>query len=111
MRKINLKNYTVKLILPNPANPLEEMEVERPFFVKTSILNVMFAPSLMLSNADVVRENILAMKLEQCKDDEILLEENEYNRLKKAFDTFRGFDRNAVELVTRIDEAEVVEIK
>ncbi|GAG52577.1 unnamed protein product, partial [marine sediment metagenome] len=57
-----------------------------------------------------VKQNMLAMKLESCKDDEILLEDEEWARIKKAIDTFRGFDRNAVELVTRIIEAEVVEV-
>lgn len=111
MRKIILKNYTVKRKVPDKMNLAKEIECELPFFVKTSILNVMFIPELLLSNADLVRTNILAMKLEQCKEDEIILEEEEYQRLKKAFDTFRGFNRDAMELVSRINEAEMVEVK
>ncbi len=111
MRKLNLKNYTVKRKVPDNMNLGEEIECELPFFVKTSILNVMFIPELLLSNADLVRENILAMKLEQCQEDEILLEDEEYERLKRAFDAFKGFNRDAVELVTRINEAEKVEVE
>lgn len=111
MRKLNLNNYTVKRRVPDNMNLSKEIECELTFFVKTSILNVMFIPELLLSNADLVRENILAIKLEQCKEDEILLEEEEWQRLKRAFDTFKGFNRDAVELVTRINGAEVVEVK
>ena len=51
------------------------------------------------------------MKLEACKEDDILLEEEEYKHLKNAFDKCTGFTRADVELVTRINEAEEVEVK
>jgi len=54
---------------------------------------------------------VLAIKLEQCKEDEILLEEEEYQRIKKALDTYKGFGRNDIELITRINEAEKVEVE
>jgi len=110
MRKLNLKNYTVTLRVPDKMNPGQEIEAEYPYHVKTSIMNLMFNTALQLGGAELVRQNILAMKLEQCKDDEILLEDEEYDRIKKAFDTFKGFSRADVELVTRINEAEVVEV-
>lgn len=109
MRKLLLTNYPVKKMVPDKMNPYKEIEAQIPFFVKTSILNVMFSPELMLSNADLVRENILAEKIEQCQDDFILLTDEELARLKKAFDAFRGFTRDALELVRRVNEAEVVE--
>lgn len=108
MRKINLADYMVKIQVPDEANPMETEEVEYPYHVKDSILNLMFLPELQLSGAELVKQNVLAMKLEQC-DGEILLEDEEYDRIKKAFDTFKGFDRHAVELVTRIFEAPKVE--
>jgi len=110
MRKLNLENYTVKIKVPDQRNLGQEIEAELPYLTKTSILNVMFHPDLQLSGAELVRQNVLAIKLEQCKDNEILLEDEEYNRIKKAFDTFKGFSRADVELVTRINEAEVVEV-
>ena len=64
-----------------------------------------------MSGAELVKQNVLAMKLESCKEDEILLEDEEWGRIKRAVDTYKGFDRNAVELVTHINEAEVVEVK
>ena len=111
MRKLNLKDYTVKVKAPDHMNPGQTIEAEFPYGVKDSILNLMFIHDLQLTGADLVKQNVLAMKLESCKEDEILLEEDEWGRIKKAVDTFKGFDRNAVELVTRINEAEKVEVK
>ena len=111
MRKLNLKDYTVKMKVPDNMNPGQEIEVELPYHFKDSVLNLMFIRELQLSGAELVKQNVLAIKIETCKDDEILLEEEEYQRIKKAVDVFKGFNRNDVELVTRINEAEVVEIK
>lgn len=111
MRKINIANYTVKLKAPDQMNPGQMIEGEYPYHVKDSILNLLFIQDLQLSGAELLKQNVLGMKLEQCKDDEILLEDEEWARIKRAVDTFKGFDRNAVELVTRINEAEVVEVE
>ena len=111
MRKLNLQNYTVKVKVPDQKNPGQLMDAEFPYSVKDSILNLMFIPDLQLNGAELVKQNVLAVKLEQCKEDEILLEDEEYNRIKRAIDIFKGFGRNDVELVTRINEAEVVEVK
>ena len=111
MRKLNLKNYTVKSKVPDNMSPGKLLDIEFPYPVRDSILNVMFRRELQLSGAELVKQNMLAMKLEACKDDEILLEDAEYDRIKNAFDKCMGFTRNDVELLTRINEAEVVEVK
>ena len=111
MRKLSLKDYTFKARVPDKMNEGQLMEAEYPFPVKDAILNLMFNPSLQLNGAELVKQNVLAMKLEQCKEDTILLEDEEYNRIKRAVDTFKGFGRNDVELVERINGAEVVEVK
>jgi len=111
MRKLNLGNYTVKMKVADKLNPGHEIEAELPYHVKDSILNLMFTRELQLNGAELVKQNVLATKLEQCKDDEVLLEEDEYQRIKKAFGVFKGFNRNDVELVTRINEAGVVEVE
>lgn len=101
-----------KARLPNQDNPMEEIEeIEYPFHVKESIINLMFLPELHLSSAEVVKQDMLAMKLESCKNGEVLLEDEEWERIKEAFDTFRGFGRDSVELVKRINEAKVVEVE
>ena len=106
MRKLIIKDYLIKLKTPDQMNPGQVIEGEYPYHVKDSLLNLLFIQDLQLSGAELVKQNVLAMKLENCKDDEILLEDEEWARIKKAVDTFKGFDRNAVELVTRINEAE-----
>lgn len=111
MRKLNLKSYTIKMRVPDKLVPGNMIDVEFPYEFKDSILNLMFIPQLQLSGAELVKQNVLAMKLETCKDDEILLEEDEYLRIKKAIDTFKGFGRNDVELVTRINQAAEVEVE
>jgi len=111
MRKLNLKDYTVKARIPDQMKLGKFIDAEFPYPVKDSILNLLFIRDLQLGGAELVKQNVLAMKLEQCKDDEILLEDEEYSRIKKAVDTFKGFSRNDVELVIRINEAEVVEVK
>jgi len=111
MRKLKIADYLVKIKVPDKMVPGKMIEAEYPFHVKDSILNLMFSPDLKLSGADTVRQNVLAMKIEACQDDEIMLENEEYLRIKKAFDVFRGFNRNDVELIRRIEEAEVVEVE
>ncbi len=111
MRKLNLKDYSVKMKAPDPKKPEGVIAFELPYPVKDSILNIMFRKELQLSGAELVKQNVLAMKLEACKDDEILLEEEEYKRLKNAFDKCMGFTRADVELVIRINEAEEVEVE
>jgi hypothetical protein len=109
MRKLDLTDYQVTGRVKGSDGNL--VDIAAPYHVKDSILNLMFIRELQLSGAELVKQNVLAMKLENCKDDEVLLEDEEYNRIKKAIDTFRGFNRNDVELVRRINEAEVVEVE
>jgi len=109
MRKLNLKDYMVTgKVKGGDGQPVD---ITAPYHVKDSILNLLFTRELQLSGAELVKQNVLAMKLEACKDDEILLEDEEYNRIKRAIDIFKGFNRNDVELVTRINDAEVVEVQ
>jgi len=111
MRKLNMANYMVKLKVPDQMNPGQMIEGEYPYHTKDSILNLLFIKDLQLTGAELVKQNVLAVKLESCKEDEILLEDEEWGRIKRAIDTFKGFDRNAVELVRRINEAEKVEVE
>lgn len=111
MRELNIRNYTVKVRVPDELNPGLYIDAELPYYFKDSLLILLFNPALQLNGADLVKQNVLAMRLEQCKGDEMLLEDEEYSRIKKAIDAFKGFRRNDVELVTRINEAKVVEVE
>lgn len=100
MRKLDLRNYTVKEKIMNPA-PGGRADVELPFFVKDSILNILFLPDLRLMGAELVRQNILAMKIEACQD-EVLLEEEEYGRVLNAANLYPARCRADAILIDRI---------
>jgi hypothetical protein len=94
MKKINLLSYQVG---------------EKPFDVKTSIVNLLFNPELKLTGRDVLGQYELVKKIEGSADS-VLLEEAEYQKVKRAFDVFTGFSRNEVELVLRVYEAQEVPV-
>jgi len=78
------------------------IEVEVPYYVKDIILSVMFIPQLRLNGAELVKQNAVALKIEACKNDVVELEEDEFARVKRAFDTFEGWNRMDLQLVERI---------
>jgi len=99
MRKLDLRNYqwTQKV----RGGDGEIIEVTAPYNVKDSVLNIMFLPALKLQGAALVRQNVLAMKIEQCEE-EVLLEEEEYGRVKAAAEAYPAQSRADVELIDRI---------
>ncbi len=100
MRKLDLTNYQYTQKVQNPVSGgIEEMTL--PYLVKDSILNIMFLPSLRLQGAALVKQNVLAMKIEQA-DGEILLEEEEFERVKQAAEAYPAQSRADVELIDRI---------
>jgi len=111
MRKLNLENYTVKVRQPDPMKLGEMIDAEMPYNFKDSILNLLFYKDLELDGFELVRQNILATKIETCKASEVLLEEDEYQRVKRAVAVFKGFNRHDVELVTRVNEAAEIEVE
>ncbi len=102
MRKLDLTNYTVKMRVPagDPYAPM--IDVEYPYYVKDAILTYMFVPALRLTGLELAKQNVVALKIEACDEDFIELEEDEFARVKSAFDLFEGFGRPDLELVNRI---------
>jgi len=100
MRKLDLRDYQVTHKTVNPITGKAE-EITYPFQVKDSLLNVLFLPSLKLMGAALVRQNILAMKIERAGDD-VMLEEEEYQRLKTAVENYPARSRADVTLVDRV---------
>ena len=104
MRKLDLKQYTVEI--REGDGTLKEI----PYNFKDSIIQLMFHPNLRLSGKTLLETNIIAEKLLKA-DKEILLEEEEYNKIKSAVDGFEGFSRNEVKLVERINNCPQIDIK
>jgi len=99
MRKLDLRNYEItQKVRGGDGLPIE---IKAPFSVKDSVINVLFMPALKLMGAALIRQNILAMKIEQAQD-EIMLEEEEYGRIKAAIEVYPAQSRADVELVDRI---------
>lgn len=104
MKKINLENYDV--------NVRNKEEIEKiPYKVKESLSNILFHPANKLSGRDLLLAHKLGNKIEECKEDHILLEEVDYLKLKKSVENIEGFTKNDVEFVKRVLEAEDVEVK
>ncbi len=108
MRRLDLTDYMVAIKAPDQMNPGQVIKGEMPYKVKESIINVMFNPELKLTAAGLVRQNMLAMKLEGCKDEWIDLEDAEYALVRAAIDIFTGFSRNDLEFVRRFVEMPTV---
>ena len=104
MRKLNLENYEVTF-----RDAQGELQTA-PYGFKDSIINLMFHPNLKLSGAELLKNNILAEKIMEA-DKEIMLEEEEYNKVKSAVDSFNGFGKNEVELVKRVTECPKIDVK
>jgi len=102
MRKINLKDYTVEVRTPQGV---EQVNYE----VKTSIVNLLFHPDLKLNAVALLEQNKLAEKI-LATEQEILLEESEYGKVKRAVEVVTGLGKNDVELVKRVLESEEISV-
>lgn len=97
----------MKKIDVSPYNTLGEDGDE--YDVKEAIVAVAFNTEQRLSATELLKRDDLARKV-LASDNTLLLEEAEYSMLKKSFDMIAGFQRNDVEFVRRILNAETVEV-
>ena len=104
MRKLDLKKYTVSV---RDAKGVTRL---LPYDFKETLIQLLFHPSLRLTGKALLETNKIAEKIEKA-DKEVLLEEEEYRRIKNAVDTFQGFSKNEVKLVQRIYDCPVVEVE
>ena len=105
MKKINLKNYVGK-----GFNPNTNRVIDAPYDVKESLVAFLFGRNLNLNPVQLLKQNKLANKILDAKDS-VILETEEYDRLKKALEVGEGLGRNEVELCQRVLEAEEVKVK
>ena len=105
MRKLGLEHYTVQI------RDLKTGKLDtQPYDFKDAIINLMFHPNLRLNRVALLETNILAEKILKA-DKDIILEEEEYNKVKSAIDGFEGFTRTEVELVKRVTECPEIDVK
>jgi len=101
MRKINLVNYMVQV-------RTTEGVTEVPYDVKEALSNIIFHPELKLGGREIILRGKLAEKIDKAGK-EIIFEEADYNKIKQAFETVKGFGKNELELCRRVLEAELIE--
>jgi len=104
MRRLNVTQYMVSILQPDGTYK------EIPYKAKESLINLMFHPNLKLGGVDLLKQNKIAEKILKAGID-VLLEEEEYNKVKQAIDSFKGYTKNEVELVRRVTECPEIKVK
>jgi hypothetical protein len=118
VKKINLLPYmvTLKVKIEEKINDTSEetitkiVDQETPYDVKGSMRLILFHSEQRLSALDLLENNKVAEKI-MAANESILMEKGDYDRLKKAFDTFHGYSRQDVEMVDRVMHPQEVEVK
>ena len=104
MRKINLEKYVVEV--PNSTGALQPVDID----VKEWISGAIFHPDLKLGGREVILRGKLADKIEKAEK-EIILEETDYSKIKTAFETIQGFGKVHMEMLTRVLDAPLINVK
>lgn len=109
MRKIQLGNYMVKL-------PTEDGGFKpKPYNVKESMVSCLLHSALKLNGRELLLRGKLATRIEEAEIKEgnghILVEDEDYRKLRQAFETIEGFTKSDMELVSRVLEAEEIEVE
>ncbi len=104
MRKLNLEKY--KVSVRDEKGNIQFI----PYDFKESLMQLMFHPNLQLSGKALLKTNIIAEKIIKA-DKEILLEEADYQNIKNAVDSFKGFSKNEIELVKRVINCPEINVK
>jgi len=95
MRKIDLKDYE---------------HDGKPYPVTGTISMLLFNPDLKLAARDLIAQDALAKKIEGAGAS-VLLEEEEYQKVKRAIEIIKGWQRGDLEFVSRILDAPEIEVK
>lgn len=110
MRELNLAKYPITVMRPNQQTGQIEPSVGE-YDVKESLIGLMFTRDLQLNARDLLLRDPLGRKIAGAEETTILLEDSEYEILKKSVEAFKGYTRNEVELVRRVLEAKTVEVE
>jgi len=105
MRQIDLSNYSVRV------RDEKGEWFDLPYEVKDSIIEMLFARDLQLKARELLDRDDLARKIRDCADGQIILEEEEYNKILAAANTVKGLGRPDVELIRRILEAKRIQVE
>jgi hypothetical protein len=115
MRKISLIPYKVadgqeKTVAGKDGVTTVVKMPDVMYDIKGSLARVLFIPALQLDPRGLIENDRIARKIEDGTD-QILLEETEYERLKTAIETHKGYAREDLEMVQRVMDAEEITVK
>ena len=110
MKELNIQPYTIKVLRPNDKTGQME-PIEGNYDVKESLVGLLFTRDLQLQARDLLERDPLGRKITEAEGPTLLLEEKEYDIIKKAVDAFKGYTRNEVELVRRVYDTKTVEVE
>ena len=96
MRKLDLTDYTFSL-----RNPKGEYQFVT-YGVRTTIVGIITHPNLQMNDYEMLEIDPLADKIENAKNNEVLLTEGEYRQIMGQFRKFRGFGNNDRPLLKRL---------
>ncbi len=99
MKKIDIRPYTVSVVRTDGTKE------DVPYQVKESLIEILFNRELKLNGVGVVKQNQLAEKILAAGPDELLLEDEEYERVSRALSLIEGLGKNDVEFAKRIIDA------
>lgn len=120
MRSLDLTRYPLEvspdghqetLKCPNCGTEVERPLVPPEYDVRNTMIEVLFSPDLHLTAVEALARDDLAHKIKDCPDNTLLLEEAEYQKLKQGLEATRGFSRNDIEFIRRIEKAPEVAVK
>lgn len=104
MHKVDISSYSIKV-----KNPATGGFAKVDYNVQEMLVGVLLHPSLSLTGLELYNRTPIADKI-KAADGVLLLEEDEYVKLKSAVSLIKGFGMNDTELVRRVIEAEEVDI-
>lgn len=110
MKELNIEPYPINIIRRNETTGQIEPDVGN-YDVKGSLIGLLFNRDLQLNARDLLERDPLGRKIAHAEGPTLLLEEKEYEILKKAVDTFKGYSHNDIQLVRRVYEAKPVEVE
>ena len=121
MKKINLKPYEIEIV------DVEKLQKEKKlaekegtvltdvpmktedFDVKENLANIVF--SIKHGGREYLKDCDLAHKIEDCKEDFILLETSEYKKIVSAVDKWENWQKNHEPFIRRIYDAKEVKVE
>ena len=104
MRKINISNYPVTLGTANGQ------EITEDFKVRESLAICLCHPQLNINGLELLNRRKILDKIEEA-DGTLLLEDDEWEKLKSALETITGMSKNEIPMIERVTEAEEIEVK